>query len=172
MTSPALVTDSSALLTPEQVAATGARVVPVTVTIDGTDYLDGVEISADEFYERLATLSDPHLSTAQPSPAQFLEVFSQAYQAGAGSVLAVLVGSAFSGTVDAARVAATKSPIPVVCVDTKQASFGVGLCVLRGAEALVDGATVTEAGDAVLALAATALYRRRTGREPWTLLSR
>lgn len=149
----ALITDSSALLTAEQVAATGALIVPVTVTIDGVDHADGVDITAAGFYERMARGPAPTLSTAQPSPARFLEAYDDARTGGADSVLAVLVGSAYSGTLDSARLAAARSPIPVECVDTGLASFGVGLCALAAATALERGSTPVEARDHVLALA-------------------
>lgn len=149
----ALITDSSALLTAEQVAATGALVVPVTVTIDGVDHADGVDLTADQFYERMAGDAPPSLSTAQPSPAQFLEAYDTARTQGAEAVLAVLVGSAYSGTLDSARLAAANSAIAVECVDTGLASFGVGLCALDAAVALEQGSTPAEARDRVLTLA-------------------
>lgn len=151
----ALIVDSTALLSPELVAATGALVVPVTVTIDGVDRLDGVDLGAEEFYELMATPDPPPVATSQPPPARFLEAYRRAADAGAGSVLAVLVGSAFSGTVDSARLAAAQSPIPVHCVDTGQASFGIGLCALAAAEALAEGASPGEAARRATARAAT-----------------
>src|SRR5262252_2649060 len=50
----AIVTDSTADLVPELVRARGITVVPLTVVLDGRGYLDGVEITAAEFYARLA----------------------------------------------------------------------------------------------------------------------
>ncbi|MEL7210736.1 MAG: DegV family protein, partial [Actinomycetota bacterium] len=141
----ALIVDSTALLGPELVARTGAIVVPVTVTIDGVDHLDGVDIEADEFYRRMGGDDPPPVATAQPAPGAFLDAYRRAAAAGATSALAVLVGSAFSGTVDSARLGAEASPIPVECVDTGQASFGVGLCALEAAEALADGASPADA---------------------------
>lgn len=141
----ALVVDSTALLTPELVEATGAIVVPITISLDGVDHLDGVDLSPDDFYARLAEPEPPTVSTAQPSPGRFLEAYTEAADAGADSVLAVLVGSAFSATFDAARWGAGQSPIPVTCVDSGQASFGVALCALAGREALDAGASPVEA---------------------------
>jgi len=155
MTIPALITDSTALLSSEQVAATGARVVPVTVTINGVDHLDGVDLDVDAFYRRLSSDADLSMSTAQPSPARFLEALNAAERAGAASAVAVLVGSAYSGTLDSARTAAMHSPIPVTCVDTGQASFGIGLCVLRAAEVLAAGGDGAEVAREVELLAAT-----------------
>lgn len=152
MTDTALVTDSSALLSSAHVAATDAIVVPVTVTIDGVDHLDGVDIEAEAFYQALAADPAPIVSTAQPSPARFLEAYERAATSGARTVLAVLVGSAYSGTVDSARLAALRASIPVEVVDTTMASFGVGLCALRASEALGRGASASEARDEVLAL--------------------
>ena len=153
MTTTALIVDSTALLTPELIERTGALVVPVTVTIDGVDYADGLDLDADQFFSLLATDPPPTVTTAQPSPGKFLQAFQTAARNGAQDVVAVLVGSAFSGTVDAARMAAANADLAVTCVDTGQASFGVGLCALAAAEALAAGATAAEAAEAAEALA-------------------
>jgi len=60
-----LVTDSNAQLPPELVERYGVEVVPLTVTIDGVDHLEGVDLDADGFYDRFATHT-PVVSTSQP----------------------------------------------------------------------------------------------------------
>ncbi|MEM8926119.1 MAG: DegV family protein [Actinomycetota bacterium] len=152
MPSTALIVDSTALLTPELVAATGARVVPVTVTVDGVDYTEGVDLDADTFFEMLSAEPRPAVSTAQPAPGRFVAELHEAEAAGAEDAVAVLVGSAFSGTVDAARVAAANGPIPLTVADTGQASFGIGLCAIAAAEAIGAGADAMAAAEVALGL--------------------
>ena len=49
----AVITDSSCQLGDAEAAAAGIDVVPITITIDGEPFLDGVELTAAEFYERI-----------------------------------------------------------------------------------------------------------------------
>src|SRR5215472_19304595 len=72
----AIVTDSTADLAPELVEERGITVVPLTVTLDGRDYLDGVDITVDEFYTRMAA-SEGGASTSQPSPGRLAWEYEQ-----------------------------------------------------------------------------------------------
>ena len=55
--------------------------VPISVTIDGKDYKDGVNLTADEFYGLLTSSEDfPH--TAQPSIQDMLDIFEEVKTAG------------------------------------------------------------------------------------------
>jgi DegV family protein with EDD domain len=134
----ALVTDSNAQLPAALRDRYGVRVVPLTVTLDGVAYREGVDLTTAEFYGRLNQTSA--VTTAAPSPGEVLEVYEAAAAAGATSVLSVHIGSNVSATLDAVRVAARSSPIPVELVDTETASFAVGCCVWAAGEALASGA--------------------------------
>jgi DegV family protein with EDD domain len=138
----ALVTDSASYLPDDLVSRYGIEVVPLRVQIDGVDFLEP-DIEPTKFYERLAGVRS--ISTSQPSPGRFLDTYRRAADDGAESVLSVHIGSNVSGTVGSARLAAESSPIPVSVVDTGQASFAEGLCVLEAAEALSLGSSVEEA---------------------------
>ena len=50
--------------------------VPLTVTIGGRDYLDGIDLDADRFYELLTT-SQEFPKTSQPSPEAFAAVLAR-----------------------------------------------------------------------------------------------
>ncbi len=139
-----IVTDSNAQLPPELVERYAVEVVPLTVTVDGVDYAEGVDLDADGFYGRFADAS-PAVSTSQPSPGCFAEAYARAADRGAREILSIHLGSAMSGTLNSARVATSGSPVPVRLVDTGTASFGVACCVWEAAEALAAGATIDEA---------------------------
>ena len=141
----ALVTDSNAQLPTELIERYGVEVVPLTVTVDGEAFLEGVDLDADTFYACFEGGRTPQVSTSQPSPGRFAEVFTELAGRGAGQILAVHVGSAVSGTVNSARLAAQSSPVPVRIVDTGTVSFGVACCVWEAGEALSAGATTEQA---------------------------
>lgn len=140
-----LLTDSNAQLPPELAERYGVEVVPLTVTVDGESFLEGVDLDADAFYARFERGRRPEVSTSQPSPGRFAQAFAELAGRGAQEILAVHVGSALSGTVNSARLAAQSSPIPVRIVDTGTVSFGVACCVWEAGEALARGATMDEA---------------------------
>jgi DegV family protein with EDD domain len=150
-----LVTDSNAMLPPELVDRYQVEVVPLTVTVDGVDHLEGVDLDADAFYDRFAGPARPVVSTSQPSPGRFAAAYRAVAERGATKIVSVHIGSALSGTVNSARLAAADSPVPVRVVDTGTASFAVGCCVWEAGEALARGATVDEAVAVAEAVAAT-----------------
>lgn len=51
----AVVTDSTAYLSDEEVAANNIKVVPIPVIIDGKSYQEGIDITTSEFYDKLRT---------------------------------------------------------------------------------------------------------------------
>ena len=63
----AVVTDTNCGLTPEDARALGAYAVPMPFTIDGAEYFEGVNLTADWFYERQGAGAE--VSTSQPLPA-------------------------------------------------------------------------------------------------------
>ena len=139
-----IVTDSNSQLPPALAERYGVEVVPLTVTIDGEEYLEGVDLDAGEFYARFQSRR-PVVSTAQPSPGRFAEAYEAVAARGATEILSVHIGSSLSGTVNAARLASQVAPVPVRIVDTGTASFAVSLCLWEAAEAVAAGATLDEA---------------------------
>ena len=64
----ALVTDSASQLPPELAAEFGVRVAPILVTIDGVEYREGVDLTADDFWAQVSNGEVPEITTSQPSP--------------------------------------------------------------------------------------------------------
>ena len=141
----ALVTDSNAQLPPELAERYGVTVVPLTVTVDGTPYLEGTELDADAFYARFEGGAKPVVATSQPSPGQFRAVYEALAVGGATEILSIHIGSDVSGTCNSVRLAAASSPVPVRLVDTGTASFGVACCVWEAAEVLASGGSLNDA---------------------------
>jgi DegV family protein with EDD domain len=140
-----LVTDSNAQLPGDLQERYHVAVVPLTVVVDDHPYLEGVDITTAEFYERLA--AGASVSTAAPSPGAVLTAYERLAGAGATEIVSIHVGSNISSTVNAVTVAAGSSPVPVEIVDTGTASFAVACCVWAAGEALAAGGDVTRAAD-------------------------
>ncbi|MGI9121166.1 MAG: DegV family protein, partial [Acidimicrobiales bacterium] len=98
-----LVTDSNSQIPAELVRRYGVEVVPLTVTVDGEAYLEGVDLDADAFYARFTAGHRPEVSTSQPSPGRFAQAFQAVAGRGAIEILSIHIGSDISGTVNSAR---------------------------------------------------------------------
>lgn len=149
-----LCTDSNAQLPPDLARRFGVEVVPLTVTVDGRDFQEGVDLDADAFYAYFADGASPLVATAAPSPGRFAAAYEALARAGAGEILSVHIGSAISGTLNSARIAAEAAPVPVRLVDTGTASFGVACCLWEAAEAVAAGAGLEDAAVVAEAVAA------------------
>jgi DegV family protein with EDD domain len=139
----AIVTDSNSQIPPELASRLGISVVPLTVTVDGVAYQEGVDLDADEFYARFAS-GAPAVATSQPSPGTFAATFRSLADEGADAIVSVHIGSSLSGTVNSARLAAATSTVPVRIVDTGTASFGVAFAAWEAADVAAAGGTMDE----------------------------
>lgn len=147
-----ICTDSNAQLAPELRDRLGIEVVPLTVTIDGIDYLEGVDIDTDDFWGRFADHT-PSVATAAPSPGRFLQAWTRLADRGASQIVSIHIGSRLSGTLNAAMVAEGSAPVPVRLVDTGSASFVVGCAAWAAADAAGDGADAAEVAAAASSVA-------------------
>lgn len=128
----AVVTDSTADLSSELVARHGVTVVPLTVTLDGHSYLDGVDISAAEFYRKLQATSS-HPTTSQPSVGQFKEAYERLLESHR-EVVSIHISAKLSGTLGSAQQAARMiGDERVQVVDSTFASMPLAALVLVAA---------------------------------------
>jgi|Deesub1362A_J573_1020465.scaffolds.fasta_scaffold00347_25 DegV family protein with EDD domain len=151
-----IVTDSTADLPSELVARYDITVVPLKIIFsDDEVYRDGIDLTLDRFYARLAELP---ASTSQPSPAEFLEVYKPWAEQG-DQIISIHISSALSGTVHSAQAARSLLPdASIAVIDSKGASIPLGLAVLAAARAARAGRTqeeVLEVVDTVLATTRT-----------------
>jgi len=140
-----LVTDSNAQLPGDLRERYQVGVVPLTVVVDGHPYQEGVDITAGDFYERLA--AGASVSTAAPSPGAVLTAYEQLATVGASEILSIHIGSNMSAMVNAVSIAARSSPVPVEIVDTGTASFAVACCVWAAGEVLAADGDLPHAAD-------------------------
>jgi DegV family protein with EDD domain len=139
----AIVTDSTADLIPELVAQHAITVVPLTVNLDGRSYLDGVDITAAEFYQKLQQ-SNSHPTTSQPSPGQFKEAYERLL-ADHEEVVSIHISPKLSGTMGSAQQAARMiGGERVQVLDSQFASMPLAALVLVAANRAAMGADASE----------------------------
>ena len=128
----ALITDSTCDIPSEWIEQYDIFVVPLTIVWGSQQYLDGKDLSAEEFYKRLDN-SKEMPTTSQPAPKSFLDTYQAAAEKGYEQAIVVTISSAMSGTIQSARQAAEHSPIPITVVDGKNNSMGLGWQVIAAA---------------------------------------
>lgn len=154
----AIVTDSTASLTPELVADAGVpiRVVPLHVVVAGHEFTEGVDITRDRLVEALT--AHEQVSTSRPAPRVFLDAYEAAAREGADAIVSIHISADMSGTVQSAQLAATQAPVPVTVVDSRAIGMAMGYAVLSAAAAAAQGGSVAEVVAAARSrLAATSL---------------
>lgn len=149
MTKIGIVTDSTADLPEEITSKYHIRVIPLTVTFNGKQYLDRVDLSNESFYEQLASLKELP-KTSLPKPELFNDAYQQLADAGCSVIYSIHLASELSGTVNAARLIGKEfSAADVRVWDSRSATIGLGLLVKELAFRIEAGASA-EACDAFL----------------------
>ncbi|MDX3517564.1 DegV family protein [Streptomyces scabiei] len=167
----AIVTDSTAYLPPPAMERHGIIAVPLTVVLGDQALDEGTEISARSLAQALQKRRS--VTTSRPSPELFAETYRRIAESGATAIVSLHLSAEFSGTYDAAVLAAREAPVPVRVVDTGMVAMALGFCALTAAESAEAGGTVDEAVTAAEKRAAgtsaffyvdTLEYLRRGGR--------
>lgn len=170
-----ILTDSSADFLPAEAARLQVQVVPLNLTFeDGTVVRDGLDLTSDEFYTRLAAC-DKLPTTSQPSPDVFMPYFEQAKQAGEPTV-AILISGALSGTLQSAQIAAQEVGYEdLYLVDSQNATLGLRLLVELALRLRDEGKTAAQIAETLeeekgkvrlLAVVDDLKYFRKGGRLP------
>ena len=168
-----IVTDSTSDLPRDLAESLGITVVPLNVHFGTEVFKDGVDISAEQFYERL-TNGKVLPTTSQPSPGDFVQVYDELGK-DADAILSVHISSKVSGTYNSAVQAKGQSDAkcPIEVLDTNQMSMGLGMIAIVAAQkanqgdSLEDVAETTREAAArsrVFALFDTLEYLQKGGR--------
>jgi DegV family protein with EDD domain len=142
----AVVTDSTAYLPPELVAAHGITVVPLQVMIGARAYEEGRDVDSATVAEALHQWTP--VSTSRPVPQTFLDAYRAARQAGATGVVSLHLSAEMSGTHESAVLAAREAPLPVRVVNSGSLGMALGFGVLAAADAAATGADLDACYDA------------------------
>ena len=146
-------------------------VVPLTVRFGDQEFIDGVTITRQAFYEKLIE-SDELPSTSQATPDSFSQVFAEVAAKGESAVV-LTISSKLSGTYQSAMIAAEDYPDCIFVVDGKSAATGSGILAelaLRLADNGMDAKQIAERlteereNVCLIALLDTLEYLKRGGR--------
>lgn len=167
-----IITDSASDMERADALALGVHVVPLKVQFGETTYLDGETITKPEFYTLLLE-GEVSPTTSQPTPEDFLTLFEAAQEAG-DQVVAVLLSSSLSGTVQSAVIAKGMCGYDGIhIVDSFSATLGEQLLVRHACKLRDQGCSAREIADAldelksrirIYAVIDTLEYLRRGGR--------
>lgn len=168
-----IVTDSTCDLPAHVVEALGIEVIPLFINIGQKGFLDGLDITREEFYRNLPSYPE-HPTTATPSIESFLQTYQRLADSGATEILSLHISVSLSATIDMARKAAERfTGAHVVARDSGQLSMGLGFQVETAAQLAKEGKNLAEIEAALNELAPrtfvaahldTLEFLRRSGR--------
>lgn len=165
-----IIVDSTADMAPEiseQITA-----VPLSVHFGSEEYLDGINLSRQTFYEKLIE-SDVMPTTSQATPHAFNQAYEEAMAQGFDEVVVVTISAALSGTYQSAVIAAEDYPGKIYVVDSQSVTVGTGILAeyaLQLVQQGLDGAAIAQkltekrSDVRVIALLDTLEYLKRGGR--------
>jgi DegV family protein with EDD domain len=173
-----IVTDSTCDLPAAIVEKHRITVIPLYINQGEISYLDGVDMTREEFYRKLPAFY-PAPSTATPSPEVFTEAWEKLAEKGAQAILSIHISEKLSATVNSARTAAAQfTRIPVTVLDSGQLSLGMGFIVEKAAQLAALGQNMEDVlanlanfikRTYVFASLKTLEYLRRSGRMNFAL---
>ncbi len=169
-----LVSDSPSDLPADLVARYQIEVIPAILVIEGQEYLDGIDLSREEFYRRLPDLRHPP-TTAAPSPTDFSVRYQKLLSNGCEHVISIHIAEKLTSIPNFARHAARDFPGKVTVIESGSLTLGSGFQALAAAEASERGLELnavleiirsTRERIRVGAALDTMDYLRRSGRVP------
>lgn len=126
------IIDSASDILPEEAKALGLIHLPMTIMFGDTAYRDAVDLTHQEFYEKLIE-SDELPKTSQINPSIFEDAYKEVVDAG-DTAIVITISSKLSGTYQSAVIASEDYEGKVFIVDSESACIGERLLVLRGLE--------------------------------------
>lgn len=140
-----IVTDSTSDIPAEVREALFIEMVPLKVHFGEEMYLDSVTIDSEQFYRKLAQ-TDRLPTTSQPSPMDFLELYTRLAAEPETQIISIHLASSLSGTFQSASMAKAmmETEADITLVDSHTATYGIGLLAVAAAKAALEGQTKEE----------------------------
>ncbi|ACZ01863.1 DegV family EDD domain-containing protein [Streptobacillus moniliformis] len=131
----AIVTDTGSDLGEEDVKGLPIFITPIRLEANGEHYKDGVDISKDEFWNKLIN-EDTHFKSAQPSPKELMNLYTHILNRGYKKILTLNISSSMSGTYRTVKMvrANLNKENDIIQIDTQLVSFPLGILVKQAAE--------------------------------------
>jgi DegV family protein with EDD domain len=146
-----IITDSTSDLPESILQDYDISVVPCFIHADGNSYLDGVEMSREEFYNRLPEWEN-NPTTSAPSPGMFIDAYQKAIDEGATGIFSIHISDQLSNVVNVARIAAEsiQQRFPIQVMDSGQLTMGIGLLAKAAAIFAREGKALEEISQSVM----------------------
>lgn len=166
-----IIVDSGADFTPERAKALGIEILPIKTMFGDEEFLDGVNMSHEEFFEKLIE-SDQMPTTSQVAPFEYEEVFERIKQAG-DTAVCITISSKLSGCYQSANIAIDGYEDCIEIVDSNNVCIGEQILTLRAVNLRDSGKSAKEIADTLneeknniklIALLDTLEYLKKGGR--------
>ncbi|GAE24480.1 hypothetical protein JCM9140_412 [Halalkalibacter wakoensis JCM 9140] len=139
-----IVTDSTCDLTEDIIKTYGIEVVPLSISVNGKTYLDGVDITKQEFINILTSSAELPKSS-QPSVGYFEETYRRLLdEPGVTNVISIHLTEGMSGTFNSARTAGDMVGDNVTVINSEFISHALGFQVVEAAQMAQNGSSVSE----------------------------
>lgn len=120
------------------------RIFRSHLIIEREEFEDFVEISSDEFYDRLDKNPDLDISTAQTSTGNILEMYEEMNASGCEELIVITISKELSGTYQNAVLAAKMIDINVVVFDSKSVSYVQAYMAITAKKMADEGKNIEE----------------------------
>lgn len=143
-----ILVDSSADYLQEELKEQNIELVPLTVSFDENVYIEGQNITRNEFYEKLTT-GDSFPKTSQPSPQSFVDIFEDV-KAKNDEIICILLSSSLSGTYQSATLAKNIVDYDGIhLIDSKSAAAAIRIMVDYAQKLMEEGKSAVEIVEAI-----------------------
>jgi DegV family protein with EDD domain len=134
-----IVADSTCDLPDDLIKRHRISIVPTCINIGNKTYLDGIDMTREEFYEGLPNF--PTVArTSAPGPELFIKAYEQLAKEGADEIISIHPPAKLSNLYNVAQLAGeSMTQVNVTALDLGQLSLGTGLLVLKAAKAVEAG---------------------------------
>ncbi|WP_342528383.1 DegV family protein [Chryseomicrobium sp. FSL W7-1435] len=145
-----LMADSTCDLSQDVITNYDISIIPLTVTIEGTDYKDRLDITTDSYFKKLEAGSES-ASTGAPSPTLYVDHFNKAIAEGHREILCICMSSGTSASYQSGELGKSQfieenpnADVEIHIVDSKSMSHGSGWLLMKSAELAKEGQSFEE----------------------------
>ncbi|GEK88637.1 EDD domain protein, DegV family [Alkalibacterium putridalgicola] len=145
-----LMADSTCDLSQEIVERYNIGIAPLNIEIEGVHYRDKIDLTSDEFFERLPDMEELP-KTGAPSPEAYLNIIEEAMTEGYSEFLCICMSSGTSASYQAAEIAResfydkhAETGVKIHIVDSWSMSHGSGWLIMKSAQLLEEGYSFDE----------------------------